>query len=171
MTIEVLKSKIHRVTVTGAELDYVGSITIDPVLMDAADLIAGEKVNVVNVNNGERIETYIIEGVKNSGEITLNGPAARKAQKGDIVIIISYAQLTVEEAKNFVPKIIFPNPLSGSLDPNQLIIFSGDSVRFCLSKKYFSFTRISSKHASVDFWISAWSTFSVHSIGWATLLV
>lgn len=115
MTIEVLKSKIHRVTVTGAELDYVGSITIDPVLMEAADLIAGEKVNVVNVNNGERIETYIIEGVKNSGEITLNGPAARKAQKGDIVIIISYAQLTVEEAKNFVPKIIFPNTKTNTL--------------------------------------------------------
>ena len=115
MTIEVLKSKIHRVTVTGAELDYVGSITIDPVLMEAADLIAGEKVNVVNVNNGERIETYIIEGVKNSREITLNGPAARKAQKGDIVIIISYAQLTVEEAKNFDPKIIFPNTKTNTL--------------------------------------------------------
>ena len=115
MTIEVLKSKIHRVTVTGAELDYVGSITIDPVLMEAADLIAGEKVNVVNVNNGERIETYIIEGVRNSGEITLNGPAARKAQKGDIVIIISYAQLTVEEAKNFDPKIIFPNTKTKTL--------------------------------------------------------
>ena len=115
MTIEVLKSKIHRVTVTGAELDYVGSITIDPVLMDAANLIAGEKVNVVNVNNGERIETYIIEGVKNSREITLNGPAARKAQKGDIVIIISYAQLTVEEAKNFDPKIIFPNTKTNTL--------------------------------------------------------
>ena len=115
MTIEVLKSKIHRVTVTGAELDYVGSITIDPVLMNAADLIEGEKVNVVNVNNGERLETYIIEGVKNSGEITLNGPAARKAQKGDIVIIISYAQLTVEEAKNFDPKIIFPNTKTNTL--------------------------------------------------------
>ena len=115
MTIEVLKSKIHRVTVTGAELDYVGSITIDPVLMDAADLIAGEKVNVVNVNNGERLETYIIEGVKNSGEITLNGPAARKAQKWDVVIIISYAQLTVEEAKNFDPKIIFPNTQTNTL--------------------------------------------------------
>ena len=115
MTIEVLKSKIHRVTVTGAELDYVGSITIDPVLMDAADLIAGEKVNVINVNNGERLETYIIEGVKNSGEITLNGPAARKAQKGDIIIIISYAQMTVEEAKNFDPKIIFPNTKTNAL--------------------------------------------------------
>ena len=115
MTIEVLKSKIHRVTVTGAELDYVGSITIDPVLMNAADLIAGEKVNVVNVNNGERLETYIIEGVKNSGEINVNGPAARKAQKGDIVIIISYAQMTLEEAKNFNPKIIFPNSKTNTL--------------------------------------------------------
>jgi aspartate 1-decarboxylase len=115
MTIEVLKSKIHRVTVTGAELDYVGSITIDPVLMVAADLIAGEKVNIVNVNNGERLETYIIEGVKNSGEITLNGPAARKAQKGDVIIIISYAQMTQEEAQSFNPKIIFPDTKTNTL--------------------------------------------------------
>lgn len=115
MTIEVLKSKIHRVTVTGAELDYVGSITIDPVLMVAADLIAGEKVNIVNVNNGERLETYIIEGVKNSGEITLNGPAARKAQKGDVIIIISYAQMTQKEAQSFNPKIIFPDTKTNTL--------------------------------------------------------
>ena len=101
MTIEVLKSKIHRVTVTGAELDYVGSITIDPVLMDAAGLVVGEKVQVVNINNGERLETYVIKGAKDSGEITLNGPAARKVQKGDIVIIISYAQMTLEQAKRF----------------------------------------------------------------------
>ena len=91
MQIEVLKSKIHRVTVTGAELGYIGSITIDKSLMDAANIIAGEKVQVVNVNNGERLETYVIEGGVNSGEITLNGPAARKVQKGDVVIIISYA--------------------------------------------------------------------------------
>ena len=115
MTIEVLKSKIHRVTVTGAELDYVGSITIDPVLMGAADLIAGEKVNIVNVNNGERLETYVIEGVKNSGEITLNGPAARKAQKGDVIIIISYAQMTREEAQSFNPKIIFPDTKTNTI--------------------------------------------------------
>ena len=87
MTIEVLKSKIHRVTVTGAELDYVGSITIDPVLMDAVDLVAGEKVQVVNTNNGERLETYVIQGAKNSGEITLNGPAARKYKKGILSLL------------------------------------------------------------------------------------
>ena len=84
MQIDVLKSKIHRVRVTGAELDYIGSITIDKTLMDAANIIAGEKVQVVNVNNGERLETYVIEGTSNSGEITLNGPAARKVQKGDV---------------------------------------------------------------------------------------
>ena len=107
MTIEVLKSKIHRVTVTGADLDYVGSITIDPVLMKAADLISGEKVQVVNINNGERLETYVIKGLQNSGEITLNGPAARKVQKGDVIIIISYAQMTIEEATKFKPTIVF----------------------------------------------------------------
>ena len=115
MTIGVLKSKIHRVTVTGAELDYVGSITIDTVLMDAANLVSGEKVQVVNVNNGERIETYVINGEKNTGEITLNGPAARKVQKGDIVIIISYAQMTPEQAKNFQPNIIFPDTKTNTL--------------------------------------------------------
>lgn len=109
MTIEVLKSKIHRVTVTGAYLDYVGSITIDPVLMKAADLISGEKVQVVNINNGERLETYVIKGLQNSGEITLNGPAARKVQKGDVIIIISYAQMTIEEATKFKPTIVFPD--------------------------------------------------------------
>jgi aspartate 1-decarboxylase len=109
MTIEVLKSKIHRVTVTGADLDYVGSITIDPVLMKAADLISGEKVQVVNINNGERLETYVIKGLQNSGEITLNGPAARKVQKGDVIIIISYAQMTNEEATKFKPTIVFPD--------------------------------------------------------------
>jgi aspartate 1-decarboxylase len=109
MTIEVLKSKIHRVTVTGAELDYIGSITIDRTLMDAANIVAGEKVQVVNVNNGERLETYVIEGAKNTGEITLNGPAARKVQKGDIIIIISYASMNVDAAKAFRPTLIFPD--------------------------------------------------------------
>lgn len=109
MQIEVLKSKIHRVTVTGADLNYIGSITIDQTLMDAANLIAGEKVQVVNINNGERLETYVIPGAKNSGIITLNGPAARKVQKGDIIIIISYALMPFEEAKLFVPRVIFPN--------------------------------------------------------------
>ena len=115
MTIEVLKSKIHRVTVTGAELDYIGSITIDRTLMDAANIVAGEKVQVVNVNNGERLETYVIEGAKNTGEITLNGPAARKVQKGDIIIIISYASMNVDAAKAFRPTLIFPNTATNTL--------------------------------------------------------
>lgn len=115
MQIEVLKSKIHRVTVTGADLNYIGSITIDQALMDAANIIAGEKVQIVNINNGERLETYVIEGTKNSGEITLNGPAARKVQKGDVIIIISYAQMNFEKAKAFQPKIIFPNESNNTL--------------------------------------------------------
>ncbi|MGB0444328.1 MAG: aspartate 1-decarboxylase [Flavobacteriaceae bacterium] len=116
MQIEVLKSKIHRVSVTGAELDYIGSITIDKTLMDAANIIAGEKVQVVNVNNGERLETYVIEGLADSGEITLNGPAARKVQKGDVIIIISYASMTFEAAKSFTPTLIFPNTSTNTLD-------------------------------------------------------
>jgi aspartate 1-decarboxylase len=115
MQIEVFKSKIHRVKVTGADLNYIGSITIDEALMDAANLIAGEKVAIVNVNNGERLETYVIKGKKNSGEITLNGPAARKVQKGDIIIIISYAIMDFEEAKTFEPTIVFPNENNNSL--------------------------------------------------------
>jgi aspartate 1-decarboxylase len=115
MFIEVLKSKIHRVTVTGAELDYVGSITIDEDLMDAAGMIAGEKVSIVNVNNGERFDTYIIKGIRSSGEITLNGPAARKVQKGDVVIIISYASMDFEEAKTFNPIVIFPDEKNNKL--------------------------------------------------------
>jgi aspartate 1-decarboxylase len=110
MRIEVMKSKIHRVKITQAELHYVGSITIDEALMNAANLIEGEKVQVVNINNGERLETYVIKGEKNSGTICLNGPAARKAQVGDIVIIISYASLDFEEAKSFKPWLIFPTP-------------------------------------------------------------
>ena len=102
MQIEVLKSKIHRVKVTDAHLDYVGSIEIDERLMDAANMIEGEKVTVVNINNGERLETYIIKGKKDSGTISLNGPAARKVMKGDIVIIISYAQMKFEEAKKVI---------------------------------------------------------------------
>lgn len=110
MRIEVLKSKIHRVKVTQAELHYVGSITIDEALMDAANLIEGEKVQVVNINNGERLETYVIKGTRNIGVICLNGPAARKAQVGDLVVIISYASMEFEEAKTFKPTIIFPDP-------------------------------------------------------------
>ncbi len=109
MIIEVLKSKIHRAKVTQTELHYTGSITIDEDLMDAANFIAGEKVQIVNVNNGERLETYIIKGKRGSGEICLNGPAARKAQVGDLVVIIGYAQMDFEAAKTFTPSIAFPN--------------------------------------------------------------
>lgn len=109
MQINVLKSKIHKVTVTSCELNYVGSITIDENLIDAANLVIGEKVQVVNINNGERLETYVINGKKNSGEITLNGPAARKVEKGDQIIIISYCTLDFNEAKKFKPTILFPN--------------------------------------------------------------
>lgn len=115
MQIEVVKSKIHRVTVTGADLDYIGSITLDEALIEAANLIEGEKVAIVNVNNGERLETYVIKGPRNSGEITLNGPAARKVQRGDIIIIISYGIMDFEEAKTFKPSIIFPNEKNNTL--------------------------------------------------------
>ena len=109
MIIEIIKSKIHRVKVTDADLNYAGSISIDGDLIEAANLIVGEKVQVVNVNNGERLETYVIEGKKGSGEVTLNGPAARRVQKGDVVLIISYAQMDLEEARSFEPSMIFPN--------------------------------------------------------------
>ena len=109
MKIQILKSKIHRVKVTGADLNYIGSITIDRDLMDAANVIAGEKVQIVNINNGERLETYVIPGKRNSGEITLNGPAARRVAKGYIIIIIAYAIMDFEDAKNFEPSVIFPN--------------------------------------------------------------
>ena len=115
MQIEVLKSKIHRVTVTGADLNYIGSITIDEALMEASNIIEGEKVAIVNINNGERLETYAIKGNRNSGEITLNGPAARKVQKGDIIIIIAYGILDFEEAKLFKPSLVFPNEKNNSL--------------------------------------------------------
>jgi aspartate 1-decarboxylase len=110
MRIEVLKSKIHRVKITEAELHYVGSIAIDEDLMDGANLIEGEKVQIVNINNGERLETYVIKGARGTGTICLNGPAARKAQVGDVVIIISYASMEFEEAKKFKPTLIFPTP-------------------------------------------------------------
>jgi aspartate 1-decarboxylase len=109
MNIEILKSKIHRATVTEANLNYVGSITVDEALMEAANLIENEKVQVLNVNNGERLETYVIKGAKGSGVICLNGAAARKAAVGDIVIILSYASMDFEEAKTFKPAIVFPN--------------------------------------------------------------
>ena len=109
MNIEILKSKIHRVKVTGADLNYIGSITIDKDLMDAANIIEGEKIQIVNNNNGERLETYVIPGSRGSGEITVNGAAARKVSIGDVLILITYASMSFEEAKNFKPIIIFPN--------------------------------------------------------------
>lgn len=109
MIIEILKSKIHRVHVTEANVDYVGSITIDESLMEAANIIRGEKVQVVNVTNGERLETYAIPGRRDSGVICLNGAAAHKASVGDVVIIISYAQMDFEEAKSFAPQVVFPD--------------------------------------------------------------
>lgn len=109
MKIEILKSKIHRVTVVEANLNYVGSITIDEDLMEAASLIEYEKVSVVDVNNGERLETYVIKGERGSGVICLNGPAARKVAVGDVVIIMSYALMDFEEARHFKPTIIFPD--------------------------------------------------------------
>jgi len=109
MFIDVLKSKIHQVTVTEANLHYVGSITIDETLMNAANLIENEKVHVLNMNNGERLETYVIKGEKDSGVICLNGPAARKVYVGDAVVVLSYAFMDFEEAKTFKPRIIFPD--------------------------------------------------------------
>ena len=109
MNIEILKSKIHRVKVTGADLNYIGSITIDKDLMDAANIIEGEKIQIVNNNNGERLETYVIPGSRGSGEITVNGAAARKVSIGDVLILITYASMSFQEAKNFKPSIIFPN--------------------------------------------------------------
>lgn len=109
MLIQVLKSKLHRVKITQAELHYVGSITIDEDLMDAASLIEGEKVQVVNINNGERLETYVITGERGSGVICMNGPAARKVQVGDVVIVISYGLMEQEEARRFKPSVIFPD--------------------------------------------------------------
>jgi aspartate 1-decarboxylase len=115
MQIQVVKSKIHRVKVTGADMNYIGSITIDEALLEASNIIEGEKVAIVNINNGERLETYAIKGARNSGEITLNGPAARKVQKGDIIIIIAYGIVGTEEAKTFKPAIVFPNENDNSL--------------------------------------------------------
>ena len=110
MTIQVLKSKIHRAKITQAELHYVGSITLDPDLMDAANMIEGEKVHVLNINNGERLETYVITGQRGSGQVCINGPAARKMQVGDLVIVVSYASMDFEEAKTFKPWLCFPDP-------------------------------------------------------------
>ncbi len=115
MTIEVLKSKIHRVTVTEACLNYIGSITIDEDLLDAANMVHGERVYIVNNNNGARFDTYIIPGERGSGVICLNGAAARLAQVGDIVIIMSYATMTIEEARAFSPSVVFPDTATNKL--------------------------------------------------------
>jgi len=116
MNIEVVKSKLHRVTVTEANLNYVGSITIDEDLMDAANLIEFEKVQIVNINNGERLETYVITGQRGTGQICMNGPAARRVAVGDIIIIISYASMDFEEAKTFKPILIFPDTASNKIN-------------------------------------------------------
>ena len=109
MQVEVVKSKIHRVKVTGADLNYIGSITIDEDLMDAANIIRGEKIQIVNNNNGERLETYAIPGPRRSGELTLNGAAARRVAVGDVLILITYAWMNVEEAREFNPALVFPD--------------------------------------------------------------
>ena len=115
MNIEVVKSKLHRVSITEADLNYIGSITIDEDLMEAANLIEFEKVQIVNINNGERLETYVITGERGSGQICMNGPAARKVAVGDIIIIISYASMDFEEAKTFKPALIFPDTATNKL--------------------------------------------------------
>tara|TARA_B100000963_G_C22486418_1_gene607139 strand:+ start:253 stop:603 length:351 start_codon:yes stop_codon:yes gene_type:complete len=115
MQIQVVKSKIHRVKVTGADLNYIGSITIDEDLMDAANIIQGEKIQVVNNNNGERLETYVIPGPRNSGEITLNGAAAHKVDIGDVLILITYATMCIETAKCFTPALVFPDETTNLL--------------------------------------------------------
>ncbi|MGB0456560.1 MAG: aspartate 1-decarboxylase [Flavobacteriaceae bacterium] len=115
MHIHVVKSKIHRVKVTGADLNYIGSITIDEDLMDAANIVQGEKIQVVNNNNGERLETYVIPGPRNSGEITLNGAAAHKVKIGDVLILITYAMMSQEEAKTFKPSLVFPDEATNLL--------------------------------------------------------
>ena len=115
MTIEVLRTKIHRITVTEANVDYIGSITLDEDLIDAAGLVEGEKVQVLNVNNGNRLETYVIKGPRGSRQVCMNGPAALRVAVGDVVIVISYAQMTVEEARSFRPRIIFPDERTHTL--------------------------------------------------------
>jgi len=115
MLIEILKSKIHQVTVTEANLNYIGSVTIDEDLMDASGIIENEKVQVLDINNGERLETYVIKGKRGSGEICMNGPAARKVAVGDVIIIMSFASLDFEEAKSFRPSIVFPDTNTNKL--------------------------------------------------------
>ena len=115
MLITVMRSKLHRLTITEADLNYIGSITLDPDLLEASGLVEGEKVQIVNVNNGERIETYTIKGERGSGQVCLNGPAARRCQPGDIIIVIAYGMMTVEEAKIFTPTVIFPDTATNKI--------------------------------------------------------
>jgi aspartate 1-decarboxylase len=115
MNIQVVKSKLHRVTITESNLNYIGSVTIDEDLMEAANLIENEKVQIVNINNGERLETYVITGERGSGQICMNGPAARRVAVGDIIIILSYASMDFEEAKTFKPALVFPDTATNRL--------------------------------------------------------
>ena len=115
MLINVMRAKLHRLTVTQADLNYIGSISLDPDLIEAAGLVEGEKVQIVNINNGERIETYVITGERGTGQVCLNGPAARRVQPGDVVIVIAYGMMTVEEAKAFKPTVLFPDTVTNRL--------------------------------------------------------
>ena len=115
MLVTLMRSKLHRLTVTQANLNYIGSITLDPDLLDAAGLYEGEKVQIVNINNGERIETYVITGERGTGQVCLNGPAARRVQPGDVVIVIAYGMMSVEEAQTFKPTILFPDTATNRL--------------------------------------------------------
>ena len=115
MLITVMRSKLHRLTITEADLNYIGSITIDEDLLDAAGLVEGEKVQIVNINNGERIVTYTIKGKRGLGQVCLNGPAARRCQPGDIIIVIAYGMMSLEEAKSFTPTVIFPDTQTNKL--------------------------------------------------------
>jgi aspartate 1-decarboxylase len=117
MTIEVLRAKLHRITVTEANVDYIGSITLDRDLVEAAGLVEGEKVHVLNVNNGNRLVTYVILGERGTGQVCLNGPAALRATVGDVVIVVAYAHMTLEEAKGFSPKVVFPDERTNKLVP------------------------------------------------------
>ena len=115
MLINVMRAKLHRLTVTQADLNYIGSISLDPGLVEAAGLVEGEKVQIVNINNGERIETYVILGERGTGQVCLNGPAARRVQPGDVVIVIAYGMMTVEEARAFEPTVLFPDTATNRL--------------------------------------------------------
>ena len=115
MLINVMRAKLHRLTVTQADLNYIGSISLDPDLIEAAGLVEGERVQIVNINNGERLETYVITGERGTGQVCLNGPAARKVQPGDVILVIAYGLMTPEEAKDFQPTVLFPDTATNRL--------------------------------------------------------